>query len=787
MSLEWIDISETENCNDHYLEVRSVSSSGKLLGVFCGQKINQTIDDSEIYWVKFRSGNDSTGKGFLAQYSYLDLVEVSGNSGQISSPMYPRNLISNTNYDYRITVSYPSVISINFKYFKIDNMFSTCLSNLEVFDGYDDTGVIINDKKCGVSLPSSIVTSSNVVFIRLFHHENDIDCKFLFEWSKDEKKTDNSDDIKPDPLCGSTSIIITDENMRNVSSPNYPLEYPPNLNCTYDITVDDPAQHSILYLIEVDLEDNSYCNADHVTILTGSNKFGWKSLDKLCNLNVNTPRIFHGTPNLQINFITDWSISKTGFFAYTYAACGGILDGTNGVIEYNPKKTSRNFVQVDYCMWNITVRSGQTIEFKFEAFNVPRNHDKSCGSYLVLKNGRDDDSPVLGDGKYCGIEAPIVPQTSGNRAFVKFNGKHGGTFRLTYKEIGYECGSSMTLSKFYNSTEISSPNFPNIPPAHSECIWNFMAPNGERLQVDFIDRFDLTHNIDCEKEYVEIRDGGTKLAQVLGKYCNSKPSTQRSTSNVLQLKFFTDVADPKNGFKAKISITTCGGMYTSDKGIIRSPNYPGEGAYPSQSVCEYKIISRVGSFLNITFTDINLPDGEPNCSTTNDNIQIFSIIRGNEFLTESKILIGTYCGSEIPTVIQTDSNVAHIVLNTFTENSVYKGFNLKFSSNRELCGGQIKGESGYITSPGYPNRMQSKRFCEWKITVPKGRRVKIDFEDLDLMPAAHNYVQRIAIYNDHSYMSRISFVKGGDSISSISSTDNRMLISMWNRVTSSHR
>lgn len=784
MSLEWIDIFDTENCNDHYLEVRAGSSSGKLLGVFCGQSINQTIANSEFYWVKFRSGSEGSGRGFVAQYSYLVLSELSGESGKISSPMYPRNLLSNTNFDYRITVDYPSVISINFKYFKIDSMFSSCTSSLEIFDAYDNTGIILNEKTCGVALPKAIQTSSNVAFLRLYHSVNDVDCKFLLEWKKVAKNADSTE-IKPDPICGNTTIVLKNESMINISSPSYPLAYPGSLNCTYDISMEDPGQHPMLYLIDVDLEDNDQCNADHLSISSGSNKDGWKSVDKICNLNVNNPRTYEGTPNIKLSFITDYSIAKTGFFSYVYPTCGGILEGPNGVIDYNPVKVTRALPQ-DYCMWNITVRTGQTIAFEFESFNVPENSQKSCESFLVIKNGRDDDSPVLGNGQYCGTTIPIIPPTSGNRAFVKFNGKLGGTFKLKYKEIGYECGSYMKLSKNYNSTEISSPNFPNIPPAHTECLWKFLAPNGERLQVDFIDRFDLTQSSDCQKEYVEIRDGGTTVAPIIGTFCNTKPSTQRTTSNALQVKFFTDVSDPKNGFKAKISIATCGGMFTSDQGFIRSPNYPGVGAYPTHSVCEYKIVSKVGSFLNISFTDIDLPEGEPNCSTSKDNIQIFSIIRGNDLPNESKNLIGTYCGSTIPPLVQTDSNEAQIVFKTFAD-TTHKGFSLKFISNRQKCGGFINGESGYITSPGYPSRMQSKQFCEWKITVPKGRRVKIDFEDLDLMPADHYYVQRLAIYNDHSYMSRLGFVKGGDSITTLSSTDNRMLISMWNRVTSNHR
>lgn len=65
-------------------------------------------------------------------------------------------------------------------------------------------------------------------------------------------------------------------------------------------------------------------------------------------------------------------------------------------------------------------------------------------------------------------------------------------FKLAYKELSLACGGHITLTHLYNNTEISSPNYPNIPTPYTECIWIIYAPPGETLQIDFLERFDVT-------------------------------------------------------------------------------------------------------------------------------------------------------------------------------------------------------------------------------------------------------------------------------------------------------
>lgn len=72
--------------------------------------------------------------------------------------------------------------------------------------------------------------------------------------------------------------------------------------------------------------------------------------------------------------------------------------------------------------------------------------------------------------------------------------------------------------------------------------------------MDFVENFDLTPTDDCSVEYVEIRDGGTKLSPLIGRFCKNMPSTQKTTDNIAFIKFFTDTTEPRNGFKLKISL-----------------------------------------------------------------------------------------------------------------------------------------------------------------------------------------------------------------------------------------
>lgn len=181
---------------------------------------------------------------------------------------------------------------------------------------------------------------------------------------------------------------------------------------------------------------------------------------------------------------------------------------------------------------------------------------------------------------------------------------------------------------------------------------------------------------------------------------------------------------------------------------------------------------------------LDLPEAS-NCDEV-DHIVIYSSVRsatGNSTYNE----VRKVCGYEIPDSILTYSSNALVRFITKSSNNLYSGFRFKFQSSIDTCGARLTASTGIIKSPGYPVSQDSTKYCEWLITVPKGRRVKVEVLDFDIKPshnaASNSYVYntdqtRIVFYNDFALVSHIaSLVSDTDTSKPFYSSDNTMGIS----------
>lgn len=186
--------------------------------------------------------------------------------------------------------------------------------------------------------------------------------------------------------------------------------------------------------------------------------------------------------------------------------------------------------------------------------------------------------------------------------------------------------------------------------------------------------------------------------------------------------------------------------------------------------------------MNITFLDLDLPEAR-DCNEV-DHIIIFSMVRqigGNVTYSEVRKI----CGDTKPDSILTYSSSALVRFITKSSSShMYGGFRFKFQSSIDTCGGNIEASTGIIQSPGYPSSPDATKYCEWRITVPKGRRVKIEVLDFDIKqaiggPSFYNSDQtRISFYNDMSMYSLIHVLYLNNETSAIYySSDNTIGVS----------
>nr|XP_004551821.1 deleted in malignant brain tumors 1 protein [Maylandia zebra] len=109
---------------------------------------------------------------------------------------------------------------------------------------------------------------------------------------------------------------------------------------------------------------------------------------------------------------------------------------------------------------------------------------------------------------------------------------------------GYLYGSS---GSFY------SPNYPNLYPDNSDCIW-YIRPGNQIIQLELPDV-----NTECGYDDVYVYDGSSTGNRLLGKTCNNtKNNTFYSTSYYLTVRFRSDGSVRNTGFHASYRVVSGG-------------------------------------------------------------------------------------------------------------------------------------------------------------------------------------------------------------------------------------
>ncbi|XP_054274028.1 cubilin-like isoform X2 [Macrosteles quadrilineatus] len=766
------DLEESEFCNTDYVEVRTNSSSGPLLGVFCGSELPLNITPSaNSLWIRFRSDNLNTAKGFLAEYSLVHGNELAGEEGQIASPMYPRPYIQSGKFKWTIIVSNTKVVQITFSDFYMDQYGREgCYMSLQVFDGPDVTSPSLLEV-CGAFLPTPVTSTSNVVTVTFNNDPWHRGSVFLLSWKavSPETKAENTS-MEENLGCGKLIHLSPANNSDIFTTPGYPKKYDSGLTCDWIVDT-SPGFHIELKFTAFDLEEFEDCDADSVTLYTeSSDTGGWKAISQQLCLPNTTDMVFLADRKMKIHFESDHSAEKTGFSAKVSTECGGILTGPNGVLDTSHIKGNMTTNKIT-CDWEIRVRSGRTIKFTFSEFDLPKLGQDSCiTNFIMIRNGGYKDSPPLGQTKYCGDIVPLVPETSSNRAYISYSARPSAPgIVLQYAEVDYDCRHEIKLGTMTNFS-ISSPNYPQPPSTpHITCTWVVTAPPGEAVTLDFVNRFDLKYAPSCNLEYIEIHDGGSELSPLLGKWCTGTPPSQTTTRNRMYIKYFTDTDTPNNGFGAIVRIATCGGTYFDKSSVtLYSPKYP--YSYLPDLSCTWRIVgSNMDTQLTFNVSELLLGEDSDNCSNGDDYIEIdninplFNSVDKDSPNPPPTKLCGRHLSIPNGTALIPPSSSNEVFVR-FHSSSQASYANRKFAitvyAHRQRCYHEINAESGVIESPGYPNPppRHTYLFCSWIITVPEGRRVSLKITDFDLEPKGVNYWNefKVSFYSGGTYMSALS-------------------------------
>jgi len=136
----------------------------------------------------------------------------------------------------------------------------------------------------------------------------------------------------------------------------------------------------------------------------------------------------------------------------------------------------------------------------------------------------------------------------------------------TYSQAGYsaslvscdrgDLSDSTNCESMYNAVEgspqnISSPDYPEeYPNSNDECKSAIYAEAGYQVVLEFTD-FELEYDSECSYDYVEVYDGDSASAALIGRYCGTtSPGTITSTNGSLYVQFQSDSSVTHVGYLA---------------------------------------------------------------------------------------------------------------------------------------------------------------------------------------------------------------------------------------------
>eukprot|EP00112_Aurelia_sp_Birch-Aquarium-sp1_P008555 Seg1946.5 transcript_id=Seg1946.5/GoldUCD/mRNA.D3Y31 product="Mannan-binding lectin serine protease 1" protein_id=Seg1946.5/GoldUCD/D3Y31 len=223
---------------------------------------------------------------------------LSGESGTITSPDYPNSYPSNADCTWEIIVKPSKIILIEFKDMDIEDDSKCSYDKLLVQEKYGRK-FKTTAKFCGSVMPNAFRTQSNLVKIIFRSDESENRRGFKLNWKAISEEIEK---------CGKTLFNTT---IGSLHSPGFPISYPNNLNCSYQIRV--PQGHKVeITMQSLDIEYRAGCQYDVMKIYDVGRP-ATNLLGSFCGNKIPQENVVSRSQTVMINFKTDGSTTGQGF------------------------------------------------------------------------------------------------------------------------------------------------------------------------------------------------------------------------------------------------------------------------------------------------------------------------------------------------------------------------------------------------------------------------------------------------------------------------------------------
>ncbi|TPP58728.1 hypothetical protein FGIG_08235, partial [Fasciola gigantica] len=192
-----------------------------------------------------------------AQCSY----RLSGPSGTLQSPNYPKNYPPLADCNWTISVPENYSVRLNFQDFAVDGSEPCEFDRLIVRDGPDCISPILRSL-CGSTIPRPIVSSGSRIYVE-FTSSQFVQLKgFQADFMQVERSMNSSNTMGP--ACEDT--LVADTGL--LSTPNYPKPYPSHTECVWKIITQEDRRIKLEFL---DFHLYSDCFLTYVDVYDGLN------------------------------------------------------------------------------------------------------------------------------------------------------------------------------------------------------------------------------------------------------------------------------------------------------------------------------------------------------------------------------------------------------------------------------------------------------------------------------------------------------------------------------------
>ncbi|KAG8438260.1 hypothetical protein GDO86_008814 [Hymenochirus boettgeri] len=227
---------------------------------------------------------------------------MSDPNGIVMSDNYPLFYSNNANCVWLIRTS-SGQVSLNFNSFNVQTS-TNCISDyIKIYDGATKSSPPILHRTCGTDLPPNVISSTNRMLLEFVSDGSIVETGFKASYTT----------VK----CGGT--FYTSSRV-NITSPNYPNNYLPSVDCLYLITA-PPSFKVSLTMNKFFLERcTASCSCDYLSIYDGSSTSATTLGQNVKNCGAAIfPTLVSTGNSMLLKFHTDQSGQATGFSAsYTF-------------------------------------------------------------------------------------------------------------------------------------------------------------------------------------------------------------------------------------------------------------------------------------------------------------------------------------------------------------------------------------------------------------------------------------------------------------------------------------